>query len=115
MENNLVYIDLLYFGYYGDKDSGENQSSFIKEITERFPNVNLEDAFDDIKGYRQEVYLDKANEKNYYSWLFAKQWFECSMTMQLCLMSQDDLEEKAKFEKYFSLAKQQYPEEFKKG
>lgn len=114
MENNLEYQDLLYFGYEFEKESARYQAEFIKEIKDRFPNVRLENAFDSIKGFRQVVYLDKANEDNYYSWLFGKQWHEASMTMQLIMMSCDQPEYKEKFDKYFTLAKKQYPEAFKK-
>jgi len=116
MENTYElpdYMDLCYFGYDFDKESSENEKQFIAEIKERFPNVVLRDAFDGIKGYRQEVYLDKAENDNYYAWLFGKQWYEASLICQLMLMSQKEPEQKEKFAKYFALAKVQYPEEFK--
>lgn len=108
------YMDLLYFGYDFDKGSLESQEEFISEIKKRFPNAVLRDAYDSIKGYRQEVYLDKAENDNYYAWLFGKQLHESSLTCQLIMMSASrDSEQKAKFEKYFALAKKQYPEAFK--
>ncbi len=117
METELNYMDLLYFGYDWSAESGENkkaQDEFIKEIKERFPSVKLEDVYDSIKGFRQEVYLDESENDNYFSWIIAKQWFQLSFTMQLIMMSVDsEPEQKEKFEKYFVLAKQQYPEEFK--
>ena len=117
MEVKLEYQDLLYFGYDWSDESAENrkaQFDFIKEIKEKFPNVLLEDAYDNIKGFRQEVYLEEAENDNYFSWLIGKQWFEMSMTMQLIMMSAGrEPEQKEKFDKYFSLAKKQYPESFK--
>lgn len=117
MEVKLEYQDLLYFGYDWSDESAENrkeQFDFIKEIKEKFPNVRLEDAYDNIKGFRQEVYLEEAENDNYFSWLIGKQWFEMSMTMQLIMMSDGrEPEQKEKFEKYFALAKKQYPESFK--
>lgn len=116
MEVKLEYQDLLYFGYDWSDEREQNrklQSEFIKEIKERFPNVKLEDAYDNIKGFRQEVYLEEIENDNYFSWLIGKQWYEMSMTMQLIMMSADKPEQKEKFEKYFALAKKQYPETFK--
>lgn len=112
MSDKLKYQDLLYFGYEYDKGSKETEIDFIKEIKEQFPNVKLIDCFDGIKGYRQEVYLEEENNDNYYSWLIAKQWFDCSLSFQLMAMSGEE-SHKSQIEKYISLAKQQYPEEFK--
>ncbi len=111
----LAYMDLLYFGYdFGETESKKHEEEFIKEIREKFPNVKLQDAYDSIKGYRQEVYLEKENKDNYFSWLFGKGWFEMSMTMQLIMMtSGTEPEQKILFDRYFKLAKTQYPEAFK--
>lgn len=113
----LAHQDLVYFGYsYGedDKQNRKFQSDFISEIKERFPHVELKDSYDDIKGYRQTVYLHKEDNDNYYSWLIGKGWFEMSLTLQLIMMSSgNEPEQKEKFDKYFQLAKIQYPEAFK--
>lgn len=118
METKLQYQDLLYFGYDWSEESAESKKAeqdFIKEIKDRFQNVKLQDAYDNIKGFRQKVYLEERLSDNYFSWLIAQQWFENSMTMQLIMMSASREPEQAKkFEKYFALAKQQYPEVFKK-
>ena len=117
MEEKLEYQDLLYFGYDWNEEAKENkkfQDDFIKEIKIKFPKVKLKDAYDSIKGYRQEVYLDKENSDNYYSWLIGNGWFEFSLTMQLIMMSvNQEPESKIKFERYVDLAKKQYPEAFK--
>lgn len=109
----LKYMDLVYFGY----DCNENrklQAEFISEIKEKFPDVELRNAYDYIKGFRQEVYVEEKNNDEYYSWLFGKGWFEFSLTMQLIMMStKTDPEMKQKFDRYFALAKTQYPEAFK--
>ena len=113
MENK--YMDLLYFGYdFPGEESLKYENDFKKEIQERFPNVELNDAYDSIKGYRQEVYLEKENQDNYYSWLIGKGWMNMSMTMQLIMMSaHNEPEQKEKFESAIALAKKQYPEAFK--
>lgn len=114
MESNIEYMDLLYFGYYDDAGSGEDQAKFMKEIKEKFPNTEFQDAFDDIKGYRQEVFMEKKNEDNYYAWLIGEGWFECSLSMQLIMMSAGkEPKNKGRFDKYFALAKEQYPHNFK--
>jgi hypothetical protein len=117
-KEKLEYQDLLYFGYDFSEEAAENrqlQIDFIKEIKERFSEVALEDAYDNIKGFRQEVYLPKKENNNYYSWLIGKGWFEMSLGMQLLIMSAStDNEKKETFNKYVSLAKEQYPESFKK-
>ena len=117
METELKYQDLLYFGYDFSDEGPENartQDEFMKEIKERFPEVKFQNAYDSIKGYRQKVYLPENENDNYYSWLIGNQWFEMSMSLQLIMMSADRMpDQKENFEKYFALAKKQYPENFK--
>jgi hypothetical protein len=105
-----VYQDLIYFGYEWDADSKKNETDFITEIKDKFPNVKLKDAYDSIKGYRQEVYLEKKESDNYWSWLIAYGWLEFSLTGQLMLM---DKSQSDKLKSYISLAKSQYPQNFK--
>lgn len=110
----LKYMDLMYFGYEWDKESREFQEEYINQIKEQFPKVELHNVFDEIKGYRQEVFLEEKDHDNYYSWLIGKAWYEMSMTMQLIMMSGNrEPEQTEKFDKYIALAKQQYPEAFK--
>ena len=106
----MKYQDLMYFGYEWDADSKKNETDFIKEIKDKFPNVELKDAFDSIKGYRQEVYLEETENDNYWAWLIAFGWLELSLTGQLMLMDKD---QKEKLHKYINLAKSQYPQNFK--
>lgn len=108
----MEYQDLVYFGGEYDPDSKQHQIEFIKEIKEKFPNVELKDAYDYIKGFRQEVYIDKAEDDNYWSWLIAHGWLECSLGGQLMKM---DSNEKERLLRYIELAKQQYPDNFKKS
>jgi hypothetical protein len=108
----MKYQDLLYFGYEWSEGSKKNETDFIKEITERFPNIKLKDAFDSIKGYRQEVYLDKSENENYWAWLIAHGWLEFSLSGQLMFMNKSSRDE---LTNYLNLAKSQYPEKFKKA
>jgi hypothetical protein len=108
--SKMKYQDLMYFGYEWDADSKKNETDFIKEIKDKFPNVELKDAFDSIKGYRQEVYLEETENDNYWAWLIAFGWLELSLTGQLMLMDKD---QKEKLHKYINLAKSQYPQNFK--
>lgn len=80
-------MDIIYFGYEDNAD-----------------------AYDSIKGYRREVHLDKSDEDNYCSFLIGKGWFEMSLTLQISML---DKAEHEKINKWFNLAKKQYPEAFK--
>ena len=106
----MKYQDLMYFGYEWDSESRNNQNDFISEIKSRFPNVELKDAYDSIKGYRQEVYLEENESDNYWAWIIAHGWLELSLTGQLMLMNEENKEELLK---YLDLAKTQYPQNFK--
>jgi hypothetical protein len=106
----MEYQDLLYFGYEWDADSKKNETDFIAEIKVKFPNVKLEDAYDSIKGYRQEVYLEETESENYFAWLIAFGWYDFSFTIQIMEMDKD---KKDDFRKYINLAKSQYPQNFK--
>lgn len=118
MENQseLKYQDLVYFGTDWDEEGGtkseKHQSDFMVELKVRFPNVKFKDCYNEIKGLRQEVYLEQVDDNNYFSWLIGKGWFEFSLTMQVLMMDKDP-KQKEKFDKYIALAKKQYPEEFK--
>ena len=103
-------MDLIYFGYSYENNSRQYEIDFKKEIKEKFDNVELKDAYDDIKGYRQQVHLNKDQKDNYYAWLIGKGWFEMSLNMQL-MMRDKNLE--SEFERIFKLAKTQYSESFK--
>ncbi len=117
MGDEQKYMDLLYFGYDYSKESGQNREyerEFINGVKKKFPNVQLEDAYDSIKGFRQKVYIDEKDKDDYFSWLIGNQWYECSMMMQFLMMKADkEKEQMERFEKYFALAKKQYPEAFK--
>ena len=116
IDENLKYIDLLYFGYAYFGEEGEEskryQREFMNEMETRFLNVQFKNAYDEIKGYRQEVYLDPKDHDNYYAWLIAYGWYDFSLTMKLIMMSGDE-SEKEKFNHYFKLAKEEYQECFK--
>lgn len=106
----MEYQDLVYFGYEWNGFSKTNETDFIDQIKIRFPDVKLNDAFDSIKGFRQEVYLPANNRDNYYAWLLAHGWAEASLTFQLMMMHPDKKEE---IKRYINLAKDQYPQNLK--
>lgn len=106
----MEYLDLMYFGYPNQPESLKNESDFIAEVKERFPKVELKDAYDSIKGYRQEVYLDKEQSDDYYAWIIAHGWMNCSLLGTLMFMDKTQGE---KLKNYVSLAKSQYPSKFK--
>jgi hypothetical protein len=110
----MKYQDLVYFGYDHDpKEASEArkaENEFIETLRERFPDVEFKDAYDYIKGFRQEVYLPEQNSEAYYSWLFAFGWYEFSLTLGLMMRSP---EKKDEVMKYIELAKSEYPQNFK--
>ena len=103
-------MDLMYFGSEYEEKSSEFEKDFIKEVSEILPNVKLIDAYDEIKGHRQEVHLEETDKDNYFSFLIGKGWFEMSLTMGIALR---DKSEKENTDRWISLAKKQYPEAFK--
>jgi CRISPR/Cas system CSM-associated protein Csm5 (group 7 of RAMP superfamily) len=107
-----MMIDLMYFGYTWDEDSRKNEVDFIKEIKEKFPNVELHNAYDDIKGYRQEVCLEDEQTDDYMAFLFGNGWYELSLTLQIDMMTEEKTEQ---VRKWIELAKKQYPQNFKKS
>ncbi len=104
-------MDLVYFGYTWSPNGLEYQKEFATEITVAFPEIVMENADDEIKGYRLSVSLDDARKGDYFSWLIAKGWFEFSLTGNIMLR---DATEAASLNEYFELAKQRYPEAFAK-
>jgi hypothetical protein len=103
-------MDLMYFGDESDGNSQSNQIEFINEVKELFPNVVLKNAYDSIKGFRQEVHLDDKDEDNFYSFVIGKGWIHSSLFMGITMRTK---EKKEDFNRWFSLAKKRYPEAFK--
>lgn len=104
-------MDLMYFGYEWDTNSRQYQIDFIKEVKEKFPNVKLKNAYDSIKGYRLEVWLDDNQENDYMAFLIGKGWLDFSLTLQIDMMVK---EKHDKVMEWIELAKKLYPESFKK-
>lgn len=106
-------MDLMYFGYsFGDESANSRQDEidFIKEIKEVFPNVRLKNAYDDIKGYRQEVWLEDDQIDDYHVFLFGKGWFNLSLMLQITMMSEDKHDD---IKRWIDLTRVKYPEAFK--
>jgi hypothetical protein len=114
MQNSNKYMDLVYFGYdhFGEEsiNSRKNQTEFMETLKERFPDVEFKDAYDEIKGFRQEVFLSEDDKESYYSWIFAFGWYECSLTTSILTMSP---EKKDEVKKYIDIAKKEYTQNFK--
>jgi hypothetical protein len=103
-------MDLVYFGYEWEVESKELEKEFMKNVETAFPQVKLVDAYDSIKGYRREVFLEDSMKQEYYAWLIGDGWMEASLTLQLLMRDESTKEE---FEKIWKLAKTKYPEAFK--
>ncbi len=103
-------MDLLYFGYHG-KEANDLQKEFTKGMAEAFPNAELKNADDDIKGVRREMHLPIAEEENYYVWIIGNGWINASLTFNLLINGPGD---KSKINGYLKKTKEKYPEAFKK-
>lgn len=101
----MDFQDLVYFG----REKG-NMDRYCREVKEAFPNVKLNDTYDTIKGYRQEVFLLETQSDDYFAWLIAYGWGESSLNLMLIATSEDNMDE---VKRYVELAKQQYPHKFK--
>jgi hypothetical protein len=103
-------MDLVYFGYAWEDDSPKLEKEFKELIVAAFPNVKLKDAFDEIKGYRQEVWLPDEKKDDYYSWIIADGW--AGMSLTLLSMSMDK-SQKDELQRILELSKSQYSDKFK--
>jgi hypothetical protein len=108
------FIDLVYFGYdhYGEESSNaqKDEKEFMETLEERFPSVEFKDAYDQIKGFRREVILEKSFQDEYYSWIFAFGWPDYSLSTSLMMSNIDGKDDASK---YIDLAKAEYPDNFK--
>jgi hypothetical protein len=109
MESSNKMMDLVYLGYSYEEGSAKMEKQFMEEVKDRFPDCELIDAYDEIKGYRREVILPSELKDDYYTWIFAFGWQECSLTSYLMMMGEDPKDAI----RYIELAKSQYPENFK--
>jgi hypothetical protein len=113
-KDNLEYQDLVYFGYDLEPkeaaEAREAEKEFMETLKERFTEAEFKDAYDDIKGYRREVYLPTGSSESYYSWIIAFGWYDFSLKVSIMFMSPDQKED---VQKYIKLAKLEYPQNFK--
>ena len=103
-------MDLMYFGSAYEPKTSDFEKDFITEIKAEFQNVTLKDAYDDIKGYRQEVHINEGDKDNYFAFLIGKGWYQMSLTMGIALRCES---EKENTDRWISLAKDKYPDAFK--
>jgi hypothetical protein len=101
--------DLVYFGTDWERGSVSQklQSEFMEDVKNIFPEADFVDAYDEIKGYRQEVHIPEESWDDYLAWAFADGWDLCSLT--LCLIR---LEDEEGFSRLCEKAKAMYPENF---
>jgi hypothetical protein len=105
-KKEVFMMDLLYFG--GDDDGLKFEKEFKEGIINEFPDAKLINAFNSIKGYRQEVHLSENKKEDYLAWIIADGWGVMSFTLQSIM-----IDDKKHFKKLFAMAKKQYPEKFK--
>ena len=109
----MKFTDLLYFGYDFSDESISNekaQNDFMNDLKETFLHVEFKDAYDSVKGFRQEIFLNEEDKDAYFAWVIAHGWFEYSFTLTLDSMEKEKYE---KLESYINLAKTLYPNNFK--
>lgn len=101
-------MDLMYFGYFYEPESEKYEAEFKTEFAKKFPDGQLQNAQDEIKGYRQQVILPDNQSDEYFCWLMAFGWFEMSLTLEvMCRTDPRD------YKRYIELTKQKYPDNFK--
>jgi hypothetical protein len=104
-------IDLMYFGYAWEDEGPKLEKEFIELVTLAFPNVILDNAYDEIKGYRQQVEIPDEQQDEYLAWIIADGWSQMSLVMQLMILEK---KENGEFYRIYHIAKEKYPESFKK-
>ena len=100
---NIKNVDLVYFGYKWDDHSHEFEKEFIEEVSAAFPDAELKDAYDEIKGYRRSVFIDEEKEEDYLVFILAHGWYNFSMALRIMDYSE-------KFDKLIARVKQEYPD-----
>lgn len=79
MNNN--FYDIVYHGYEWEENSIKDQEEYRNLMAKYFPEIKIEDAFDDIKGYRTQFYADgNFDKKIYYAFLYAFGFYQCSLS-----------------------------------
>ena len=114
MEENKKPIDLVYFGYDNPGEESETaqkeEKEFMETLKERFPSVTFKDAYDQIKGFRREVFLDDELKEQYFTWIFGWGWHHYSLMLSIMMANIDGSNES---EKYLDMAILEYPQNFK--
>jgi hypothetical protein len=84
-----IYTDILYFGYDWDEKAQENcekEKAFLAKSAVAFPAIVCYDAYDSVKGYRQEVALPISEKHNFIMWLMEHNFLLCSFNYQMLLL-----------------------------
>jgi hypothetical protein len=105
MEKSKNPIDLVYFGYDTPGEESETaqkeEKEFMETLKERFPSVTFKDAYDEIKGFRREVFLDDELKEQYFTWIFGWGWHHYSLMLTIMMSNIDGSNEA---EKYIDMA-----------
>jgi hypothetical protein len=105
-------IDLMYFGNSFDNYEGPKiEKEFIELVTLAFPNVKLDNAYDEIKGYRQQVEIPDEQQDEYLAWIIGEGWGHMSLVIKVLKLEKD---ENGEFYRIYKIAKEKYSESFKK-
>ena len=100
MENSKNPMDLVYFGYDNPGEESETaqkeEKEFMETLKERFPSVTFKDVYDEIKGFRREVFLDDEFKEQYYTWIFGCGWHHYSLMLSIMMANIDGSNEAEK-------------------
>lgn len=99
-------MDLMYFGF---ENGMELKKEFEDSILEIFTDIKLISYYDDIHGYREEVYLLDEQRDNYLAWILGNGWLKISLSLQV--LSRDKRTE-SELKNIAKLAGEQYPNAF---
>lgn len=73
--------DLLYFGHDVDANAVNHahlEDDFIKEVKQKYPLARLRNRYD--SGFKQKLELPGVSQEDYYMWLIARGWANCSLS-----------------------------------
>ena len=103
-------IDVVYFGKsYEEGNPQLLEQQFKAAVQKEVKNIQLTDAYDDIKGYRLSVNVEESEIENYYAFIIGNGWIDCSLTVSLMFLQNKE----AKIKKLIEIAKVKYPQNFK--
>lgn len=103
--NYIRLSDLIYFG-----EDEKLESEFINEFSCSFPKTVFTDEYHETKGNRQGIRFTCESEKDYFMWIIAHGWANCSLNTCLLMMDSDRRKERKEI---IRMAKLKYPHCFR--